>query len=404
MKVLMLGWEFPPHISGGLGTACYGLTKGLYEIGGVDTTFIVPHLYGQEEANYVQLFSMSGNQLAANDGSKQGKPVLPELYGLNLMTEVEQYAAHVEDIIARSGEFDIIHAHDWLTYQAGIDAKKISGKPLVVHVHSTEFDRAGKNLDLNICAIERLGMSMADKIIAVSNLTKNVIIDRYQQDPDKIATIYNATEPFVCDKHPQKLTNRKSVVTFLGRLTYQKGPEYFIKAAHKVLQKTSDFSYIMAGTGDLFPEMKTLVSSLGLDTYFEFPGFLNADEVKALLANSDVFVMPSVSEPFGIVALEAINANVPIIISKQSGVAEVIDSAIKVNAWDTDTIAAAIQAILTDATLSAQLTLDAKFESNKLTWLASAIKLKDVYQTLIDGSVYKKNERICRAIDLCQTV
>ena len=390
MKVLMFGWEFPPYISGGLGTACYGLTKGLKKVGGVETTFIVPKLHGQEDDRHVKLLGIAGNDVVKNVGNSTEKVVIPNAYGTNLMDEVEKYVAGVGDVIARVGEFDIIHAHDWLTYQAGVEAKRISGKPLVVHVHSTEFDRAGKNTNLSICAIERYGLDMADKIVVVSDFTRNVIVERYQQDPDKIVTIYNAAESTVCADIAGRPKNSVPVVTFLGRVTYQKGPEYFIRAAHKLIQKNKAIKFIMAGDGDLLPALKMLVSALNLDEYFEFPGFLNAEEVKRLFINSDVFVMPSVSEPFGIVALEAIDASLPIIISKQSGVSEVIQNALKVDAWDTEGIANAIDSVITDSDLSSRLASGAKLESSKLSWDSSAAQLKNIYEELIDNSSRKK--------------
>ena len=385
MKVLMFGWEFPPYISGGLGTACYGLTKGLKNVGGVETTFILPKLYGQEEDQHVKLLAIAGNDIVQKDGNSPEKVAIPNAYGTNLMDEVKKYLAGVGDVIARSGEFDIIHAHDWLTYQAGVEAKKISGKPLVVHVHSTEFDRAGKNTNLSISAIERYGLDMADKIIVVSDFTRKVIVERYQQDPDKIVTIYNAAEPTVCADIAGRPKNGVPIVTFLGRITYQKGPEYFIRAAHKLIQKSKAIKFIMAGDGDLLPASKILVSTLNLDKYFEFPGFLNAEEVKRLFASSDVFVMPSVSEPFGIVALEAIDAGLPIIISKQSGVSEVIQSALKVDAWETNDIAKAIDSVINDSDLSSILARGAKLESSKLNWDNSAAQLKNIYEALINN-------------------
>ena len=381
----MFGWEFPPHITGGLGTACFGLTKGLLKHG-VEVQFVVPKAYGDESQEAVRLINASDVTVMMNDpvfreywsqitymeiGSNLIPYVGPEVfeqmvsenintkvqessrvfserfqfsgkYGHDLMEEVARYAL-VGASIAANSEFDVIHAHDWLTYSAGVAAKKISGKPLVVHMHATEFDRSGENYNENVYEIERKGMAEADRVITVSNLTRNIVIERYHIDPDKVITVHNAVEP------PEKTELldaekkvKEKIVTFLGRITFQKGPEYFIEAACKVLERDKNVRFVMAGTGDLMEKMIRRVAKLKISSNFHFTGFLKGENVDRMFAMSDVYVMPSVSEPFGISPLEAMRSNVPVVISKQSGVAEVLNHVMKVDFWDVDAMADAI--------------------------------------------------------------
>ena len=389
MRVLMFGWEFPPHITGGLGTACFGMTKGLLK-NNVEVIFVVPKAYGDESQEAVRLVNASDvsidiRKIEQNEFWKNitylevnsslvpyvGPEAFDNLmesaekttslneesvfnarytfsgkYGENLLEEVARYAL-VGAQIARDSDFDLIHAHDWLTYPAGIAAKEATGKPLVVHMHATEFDRSGENVNQRVYDIERAGMEAADRVITVSNLTRNIVIDRYGIDPAKVITVHNAVEPvdrpdaIKVEKHV-----REKVVTFLGRVTFQKGPEYFIEAAHKVLQRDPNVRFVMAGTGDLLEKMIRRVAQLKMSTRFHFTGFLRGDNVDKMFAMSDVYVMPSVSEPFGISPLEAMRSNVPVVISKQSGVAEVLQHALKVDFWDIDAMADAIYGLL----------------------------------------------------------
>lgn len=385
MKVLMFGWEFPPHITGGLGTACFGMTKGLVKHD-VEILFVVPKAYGDESEEAVRIVNASDVSIDLDKeesktywervqymeiGSNIIPYVGPELfetlqedeksvtenfrspvfsqkytfsgkYGSNLMEEVARYAL-VGSAIATKHDFDVIHAHDWLTYSAGVAAKETTGKPLVVHMHATEFDRSGENINTDVYAIERRGMEMADKVITVSNLTRKIVIEKYGIDPRKVVTVHNAVEPV--DKSDFELPGKQvkeKVVTFLGRITFQKGPEYFVEAARKIIQKDDNVRFVMAGTGDLLNKMVLRVAQLRIGHKFHFTGFLKGDDVDKMFAMSDVFVMPSISEPFGIVPLEAMRSNVPVVISKQSGVAEVLKHALKVDFWDVDGLADAI--------------------------------------------------------------
>jgi glycogen synthase len=426
MKVLMFGWEFPPHITGGLGTACFGLTKGLLNHG-VEVLFVVPKAYGDENQQAVRLINASDvsidfrkkvyqeywNQLTyieigsniipyvgeeefaritkqkKSDKKEVGAGVFSEQYsfsgkyGKNLMEEVTRYAL-VASSIAGSNQFDIIHAHDWLTYPAGIAAKKISGKPLVVHMHATEFDRSGENINQNVYDIERKGMEAADAVITVSNYTRDIVINRYGIDPEKVFTVHNAVEHNNdCPDLFIEKNIKEKVVTFLGRVTFQKGPDYFVEAANKVLEKDKNVRFVMAGSGDMLNRMILRVAQLGISTNFHFTGFLQGEEVDKMFLLSDVYVMPSVSEPFGISPLEAMRSNVPVVISKQSGVSEVLKYALKIDFWDIDAMADAIYGLLHYDALSVMFRKFGKEEVENLKWDNAAGKVSDVYNKVV---------------------
>jgi len=424
MKVLMFGWEFPPNISGGLGTACYGLTKGLTSFNDVELAFVVPKVYGNEDKTGIKLIGAGDVELSGKIIIKQrefekkqfydfdrqipayitpeqykkllvtqkrkdrdtvkstssGKLEFGGKYGSNLFNEISRYAV-VASEIARSESHNIIHAHDWLTYPAGIAAKKVSGKPLVVHVHSTEFDRSGENPNRNVYKIERSGMEIADRVITVSDLTREIVIRKYNINPSKITTVHNAVdsvENVTQGKLREKAITDK-IVTYLGRITKQKGPEYFIRAAYKVLQKMNNVRFVMAGSGDLMEDMIKCVTRLKIADRFHFVGFLKGNDVTEMFAMSDLYVMPSVSEPFGISALEALQNNVPVIISKQSGVSEIVTSAIKVDFWDIEAMADAIWGILNYPSLGKYLTKNGIMEANSIRWINSAAKVREIY-------------------------
>lgn len=423
MRVLMFGWEFPPHISGGLGTACYGLTRGLKTFGDMEILFVVPRAFGDEDQQTVKILGASdvdlgekttdyqeflhkinyiqiGSNLipytspeeykilteADQAGNKEfiftrfgGKFQFSGGYGHNLFQEISNYAI-VASHISRNNNFDIIHAHDWLTFPAGIAAKYASGKPLVIHVHATDFDRSGGSVNPGVYKIEKQGMEAADKIIAVSNLTRNTIINNYGINPDKVITVYNAVEP-VENSFEGEYYNRTNdrIVTFLGRVTLQKGPEYFIEAAHLVLKKMKNVRFVMAGSGELLVRSIHRIAELRIGDRFHFTGFLRGDDVKRMFAASDVYVMPSVSEPFGISPLEALQSNVPVIISRQSGVSEILKHAIKIDFWDVHAMADAIYGILNYPGLSYYFRKHGKSEVDNLKWENTAAKVRDIY-------------------------
>ena len=421
----MFGWEFPPHISGGLGTACFGLTRGMARHN-VDMLFVVPKTFGDENQEAVRLVDASDVTVDMKQSEYKeywkrveymeiGSSIIPYVspdeferivseeqlnriseesvvfarkyefsggYGKNLLEEVSRYAL-VASAIAASKNFDLIHAHDWLTYPAGIAAKYVSGKPLVIHVHATEYDRSGENVNPQVYEIERRGMEEADRIIAVSNWTRNIVIDRYGQSPDKVFTVHNAVEP--SDNKDINATShvQEKIVTFLGRITFQKGPEYFVEAARLVLERYPNVRFVMAGSGDMLEKMIRRVAQLRMGSNFHFTGFLRGADVDKMLAMSDVFVMPSVSEPFGIVPLEAMRSNVPVIISKQSGVSEVLKHALKVDFWDINAMADSIHGILKYPALNKMFSRYGKDEVDSLKWEQAGLKVKQVYESLL---------------------
>jgi len=427
MKVLMFGWEFPPHISGGLGTACYGLTNGMSFLEDMEILFVVPRAFGDEDQSKLRLIGANDvrlskrnvhykkllekikflevnsnivpytdpedfyNQVSKDkEGNKKyvhthfsGKLEFTGGYGENLFQEIANYAA-IAGEIAAFYDFDVIHSHDWLTYPAGMAAKEVSGKPLVVHVHATDFDRSGGKVNPGVYEMERTGMHAADKIISVSNLTRNTVINNYGINPEKVVTVYNAVDPVV---QKENIIVRKGydekVVTFLGRITLQKGPEYFIEVARKVLQKMDNVRFVMAGSGDMMVKMIWHAASLKIMDKFHFTGFLRGDDVYRMFSLSDVYVMPSVSEPFGISPLEAMQSNVPVIISHQSGVSEILKHALKVNFWDIDAMADAIYGILNYEALSGMFKKYGKEEVDDLKWENSAHQVKDIYASVL---------------------
>ena len=306
-------------------------------------------------------------------------------YGSNLMEEVARYAMVGGTIaMTHKDEFDVIHAHDWLTYMAGIAAKRLSGKPLVVHVHATSFDRSSdNNIDTRVYDIEKRGMEAADKVITVSDLTRNIVITKYGIDPSKVVTVHNAVDFSGRSNVNVERGVKDKVVTFLGRITFQKGPEYFIEAAAKVLKRCDNVRFVMAGSGDMMNRSIRQVARLGISDRFHFTGFLRGKEVQEMFALSDVYVMPSVSEPFGISPLEAMRTGGPSVISKQSGAAEVLKYAFKVDFWDVDAMADEIYALLKYPALANFASKYGFDEVNTLKWNNAAVKIKNVYESVI---------------------
>ena len=422
MRVLMFGWEFPPHIAGGLGTACYGMTKGLAHAG-VEVLFVMPSASGDEDQTSVRIINASDVAVYDNCHNideflskvqflRVGSNLHPYIdptdftelveeeqrnqreefkfwfrqkykfsgkYGKNLMEEVSRYAM-VAGAIAQEQQFDVIHAHDWLTYYAGIAAKRVSGKPLVIHVHATSFDRgSADNIDTRVFAIEQRGMQEADKVITVSDLTRNIVISKYGIPAHKVFTLHNAVVP--TDKKVEREKNvDEKIVTFLGRVTFQKGPDYFVETAKRVLDKDPNVRFVLAGDGDMMQHVIERVAELGISDRFHFTGFLRGADIDKMFGMSDVYVMPSISEPFGISPLEAMRAKVPVVISKQSGVAEVLQHAIKVDFWDIDATADAIYGLLHYPALSKLFADKGEEEVNNLKWENVAKKLKVIYE------------------------
>lgn len=446
MKVLMLGWEFPPHISGGLGTACEGLTVGLAQHQ-VEVLFVVPEIFGGERAQHLDLVDSLGRSSAGSNGysaggseirarfpsaekivrkgvpsflapyvspgnfsqfvaelktrREQGKLKVEDItdvfdlaaetgsqsptarYDSNIFEEVKKYTSRVAALF--SGEdFDVIHAHDWMTFPAGVALSQLTGKPLIVHVHSLEFDRSGEHPNKDIAQVERFGLEHADVVIAVSHYTKRVISEHHGIPPERIFVVHNGIYPASAVRsYRLEKPWRSKVVLFLGRITFQKGPDYFVEAAAKVVPFVPDVLFVMAGSGDMKQRMVDRVGELGLSENFYFPGFLKGAEVEEMFSVADVYVMPSVSEPFGISALEAIKFDTPVIISRQSGVSEVISHALKVDFWDIERLAELIINSLIHEELRADMISMAREEIRRLHWEASAMKTIEIYRSLL---------------------
>ena len=494
MKILMLGWEYPPHISGGLGTACEGLTTALARHG-IEIDFLVPKLYGEEDAPHMHLLGAASGQasseapaearterpdpfaaLRAADPALATDPIfmaaveaaeaeaaeagtaevqilrvpamlkpyldqatyqelistgtLPRValddmnapenhpplpgppstitglqhahvpgdhlpsaeestsgthYGENLFAEVARYALSATRRVA-GREYDLVHAHDWMTFPAGVEIARRAGAPLVVHVHSLEYDRAGHGADRDIVSIERQGLEHATRVIAVSYYTRSLINRVHGTPLDKISVVHNGVyERETIQAYTEQRSSKGPVVLFLGRVTFQKGPEYFVQAAARVLEHVPDAVFIMAGSGDMLPRMRALVDKLGITKSFRFPGWLRGAEIERAFSTADVYVMPSVSEPFGIAPLEAMSYDRPVIVSKQSGVSEVLQNALKVDFWDVDKMASQIVAVLELPELRRTLIERAREEIRHIHWDAAAEKLVPVYESVVRG-------------------
>lgn len=435
MRVLMLGWEFPPYISGGLGTACFGLTKAMSDLG-VEIQFVLPRPAAAGENSHVRLLdpgrlgdaggatgpaselahvtirtvdaALSPYQSGATSrrrvagggeaGSVPGDAGVEsptsvlfagtaggpgEQYAGDLFAEVERYTQLVTRI-AIDERFDVIHAHDWMTFPAGAAVAALTGRPLVAHVHSTEFDRSGEHVNQRIYDIERSGVHAATRVIAVSYLTRSILTNRYGANPGRIEVVYNAIDaegPPGGNSIP-RIERDEKIVLFLGRITMQKGPEYFLAAARKVLGIMDNVRFIMAGSGDMIRRTIELAAEMGIGHKVLFTGFLVGDDVDRVFRMADLYVMPSVSEPFGIAPLEAMSRDVPVIISKQSGVSEVLRHVLKVDFWDIDEMANKIVAVLRHPPLSHTLREHGSFEVRKLRWEDSARHCLDIYHRL----------------------
>lgn len=414
----MFGWEFPPHILGGLGTASYGLTKGMSLQNDLDITFVIPKPWGDEDKSFLRIIGASQVPIVWKNPphdlvlQKLKNLMDPNLYYRlrehiyadfsymhtnelgclefsgrypeNLQEEINNYSI-MAGVLARAEHYDIIHSHDWLTYPAGIHAKMILGKPLVIHVHATDFDRSRGNVNPQVYAIEKNGMDYADHIITVSELTRRTVIEKYHQPPAKVTTVHNAVtplDPAILSIPDNRGVNDK-IVTFLGRITMQKGPEYFVEAASKVLAKTKNVRFIMAGSGDMMDQMIRLVAEKNISDRFHFTGFMKGKQVYEVFKASDVYVMPSVSEPFGISPLEAMQCGVPSIISKQSGCAEILRYAIKLDYWDVDALADAMYSLVTYPALHTFLKEEGLKEVGNIKWEDAGHKVRNIYNKVL---------------------
>ena len=444
MRVLMFGWEFPPYKSGGLGTACYGMGRALAKKG-TEILFVLPQTPLDAPVRVgerLSLCSASGTRVERTARNLRINEEVRELwreklhiehvdslllpydtpesyderrrelerlqsvkrnadvfsstqetilrlhggYGPDLMSEVYRYACAAV-AIARKARFDVIHVHDWMTYPAGILVRKLTGKPLVAHIHALEHDRSGDNMNRDVAGIERAGLEAADRVVAVSHYTKRLVMRQYGIPGDKIEVVHNAVSRSEADRVyavPERCAHEKRVL-FMGRVTFQKGPDYFVEAAKLVLDRIPDVRFVMAGSGDMLPNMVRRVAQLRIGSHFHFTGFLKDEEVDHMYAVSDLYVMPSVSEPFGIAPLEAMAYDVPVLISRQSGVAEVVRNAIKVDFWDIREMANKICAILSYPFLAAEEVRNCREELKAIRWENVADRLNAIYAQLVSG-------------------
>lgn len=421
----MFGWEYPPHVFGGLATANYGITHGLKALGDIDIALCLPHPFGDEGRNAARIIAMNAVPLVNYDISRDylksriGNIMDPDYYYQlrdhiyadfrylhtndvgalefaggypnNLNEEINNYSI-IAGVVARTEQFDIIHAHDWLTYPAGIHAKQISGRPLVIHVHATDFDRSRGKVNPTVYGIEKDGMDNADCIMCVSELTRQTVINHYHQDPAKCFAMHNAVYPLapevqeIVNKRTPHNERKERIITFLGRITMQKGPEYFVEAANLVLQRTRNVRFCMAGSGDMLTAMIELAAQRGITDRFYFPGFMRGKQVYEAFSKSDVYVMPSVSEPFGISPLEAMQSGVPSIISKQSGCAEILDKCIKIDYWDINAMADAMYSLCTNEGLYKYLQEEGLKEVNQITWEKVGERIRNLYEEVLQKS------------------
>lgn len=467
MRVLMLGWEFPPHLSGGLGTACLGLTRALAGLS-TEITFVLPTEASGEQAAHLRLLGAApapqpgavgtvtpagggaaahvsaspapgvtmhavpsgittpypdgGEPLRTPEGlrawlnnpdgaplptapASEGGAAPPSAVGArnpyagDLLAEAHAYADRCV-ALANGLDFDVIHAHDWPTFPAAAAVSAATGKPWIAHVHSLESDRAGGVYEVNpqIDAIERGGVRGADAVIAVSRRTGDRILETCNIPPSRVSVIYNGIDLFdagVADvvagpgaapdpppALPEERSDDEKIVLFLGRITAQKGPGYFLDAAKRVLEKVERVRFVIAGTGDQSHELVARAGELGISDNVLFTGFLGADDVDRVFRIADLYVMPSVSEPFGIAPLEAIQHDVPVIISRQSGVSEVLEHVLKVDFWDTDDLASKMLAVLRNPPLAQTLRENAGQELRRLNWRDAAEQCVGVYASL----------------------
>jgi glycogen synthase len=409
-KILMVGWEYPPHNSGGLGVACEGICTALLE-SDTEVALLLPeytpvnddrlqvYYCNKEFTKEIDAHTKSIISLLQNPYiSQEQYQILKETYKVELETfgffaetlfdKVDRYRIQALDTIDVS-DFDVIHAHDWLCFGAGIALKEKTGKPLVVHIHATEFDRGGgQGVNEYVYNKEREGFEKADIVIAVSELTKQIVVEKYGIPHEKVQVVHNG----INIKNQNEYTEERvstlkakgySVVLYLGRITIQKGVEYLLLSAQKILQHNPKTIFIIAGSGDMYEEMVNLAAKLGISQSVLFAGFVRGKEQEELLQNADVLVMPSVSEPFGIVPLEAIAQGTPVIISKQSGVSEVVTHALKVDFWDTDEMAHQVISVLQYPALAQTLSSEGYKQVKTLSWKRATNKIIDIYKLLI---------------------
>lgn len=401
-KILMFGWEFPPHNSGGLGVACAGMARGLVRAGH-ELHFVLPRSQEVTDSDIDFLFAdiqpelfditavpsaLYSPYVTSQEYANKKEDDSP--YGKTLLLEVYRYSRQAR-AIAEGSDHDVIHVHDWLSIPAGIAAREVSDKPLVVHIHATEYDRTGGNgVNQQVYDIERSGVQAADRVLAVSEFTRQTLINHYGADPDKVAVAHNGIDTESKERLPEVLKHIKDrggkLVLFLGRITLQKGPEYFLEAAHRLTELRDDVYFVMAGSGGMTNEMIERSAELGLAERMFFPGFVRGKKIDQLYQSADLFVMPSVSEPFGITPLESLMNETPVLISKQSGVSEVVDHALTVDFWDTEKMADRMNAVLEHPALYQTLSTNGHQEVHHISWDDTVEEIEGAYGKVLENS------------------
>ena len=404
MNILMLGWELPPHNSGGLGVACYYMSKALAE-NGASIDFVVPYTAHHPDASFMRIHGATPLEPLHRNG--MGAYDSAEVTGVSAKAKTTRHLTGIRDVQARYEEFveelletvtpDAIHAHDWLTMEAGMKAKHLTGAPLIVHVHATEYDRSGEHSgNLVVHEIEQQGLLMADRIIAVSNITKSIIVQRYNIPADKVEVMHNALDTNeLTDYHYDMRTYKYlehlkqegfTVVATVTRFTIQKGLTHFMKAAARACERYDKLVFLLAGDGEQRDELLRLSADLGISDKVFFTGFVRGKQWRDAYCVADIFVMSSVSEPFGLTALEAAHHDNALIISKQSGVGEVLHSIFRFDFWDTDRLADQLVGIAASPTLKRELTEGVKQEYVRLSWHDVAQRCLGLYRKLREGA------------------
>jgi len=408
----MIGWEYPPHNSGGLGVACEGLTQALSQ-SNTQIYFSLPYVHSGliSHMNVLScvdpswdVVGIDGKQIppfqAYTGALPESKSLVDAIKKFNIDTlralpqsELENKVHQYADSVGSQGKrlqhnYDLIHAHDWMSYPAAMKLKQETGKAYIAHIHSTEFDRIPSGYGSNyIMRTEYEGMQAADRVIAVSNYTKRILIEKYSINPHKIDVVHNGiSAPTVApDPGTHHFAHRRPVIVFMGRLTMQKGADYFIYLARKVLKEIPDALFVVAGSGDMYHELLIKNAYNGLSASVVFSGFVRDNQREKLLDRADVFVMPSLSEPFGLVALEAAQRHTPVIISKTAGVSEVMSGSIVVDFWDIDAMTRNITQILADKNHSQTIVNNQLQNLQETTWEKAAHKVRSVYDMTLRG-------------------
>ncbi len=377
LRVLILTWEFPPNIVGGLGMACYGMVRALLEIG-VEVTLVLPgERPGFFEMKHAQDADLPYPTVLNGDTEKRYRD---DPYHPDDLTP-PRYRSLVEQVIPHL-DFDVIHAHDWLTFEAGLYAKEVTGKPLLCHVHSTEYDRACCSGNERIHQYERVGLEMADRVIAVSRYTADGIRENYGIDPGRIQVIHNAYSL----RKPKSVSGRlfrEPVVLFMGRITCQKGPDLFLEIARRVISRFPELRFLIAGDGDMKNSLLHRAAYYGMQNRVLFTGFLNRDEVAGILAISDILVAPSISDPFNITVLAAMSSGLAVVVSRRSGVTEVVRRIIVVDHWDVYGISDQIVSLLKNPAQLKRLGREGMAEVKRIRWHDAARQLKEIYGELV---------------------